>query len=82
MYLFRKNHGAISVFLILILVPCMLVSSIFVDISRVQLSKAVAESSAELALNTLKTYYDYDLSRYYGLMGSCQNISDYYETVM
>lgn len=82
MYRFGKNHGAISVFLILILVPCMLISSIFVDISRVQLSKAVAESSAELALNTLKTYYDYDLSRCYGLMGSCQNISDYYDTVM
>jgi len=81
MTLFQKNHGAISVFLILILVPCMLISSIFVDISRVQLSKAVAESSAELALNTLKTYYDYDLSQYYGLMGSCQNIGDYYSTV-
>ncbi|MCI8530170.1 MAG: hypothetical protein HFH82_13630 [Lachnospiraceae bacterium] len=81
MSLFRKNHGAISVFLIIILVPCMLVSSIFVDISRVQLSKTVAESSAELALNTLKTYYDYDLSQYYGLMGSCQNISEYYGVV-
>lgn len=81
MFLFQKNHGAISVFLILILVPCMLVSSIFVDISRVQFGRAAAESSAELALNTLKTYYDYDLSQYYGLMGSCQNISEYYSIV-
>lgn len=81
MFLFQKNHGAISVFLILILVPCMLVSSIFVDISRVQFGRAAAESSAELALNTLKTYYDYDLSQYYGLMGSCQNISEYYGIV-
>lgn len=81
MSLFQKNHGAISVFLIIILVPCMLVSSIFVDISRVELSKAVAESSADLALSTLMTNYDYDLSQFYGLMGSCQDIDKYYSMV-
>lgn len=78
---FHKNRGAISVFLVIILVPCMLVSSIFVDISRVQLSRAVAESSADLALSTLMTYYDYDLNEYYGLMGSCQDIDAYYSSV-
>lgn len=81
MLLFTKNRGAISVFLVIILVPCMLIASIFVDISRVELSKAVAESSADLALSTLMTNYDYDLCEYYGLMGSCQNISEYYSTV-
>lgn len=75
---FHKNRGAISVFLVIILVPCMLIASIFVDISRVQLSRAVAESSADLALSTLMSNYDYDLNEYYGLMGSCQNISEYY----
>ena len=78
MQCFHKNRGAISVFLVIILVPCMLIASIFVDISRVQLSRAVAESSADLALSTLMSNYDYDLSEYYGLMGSCQNISEYY----
>ena len=81
MFCFRKNHGAISVFLVMILVPCMLIASIFVDISRVQLARAVAESSADLALSTLMSNYDYDLSEYYGLMGSCQNISEYYSLV-
>ena len=47
MQLFRRNDGAISVFLVMILVPCMLVASIFVDISRVSLGRAVAESSAD-----------------------------------
>ena len=78
MLCFHKNRGAISVFLVIILVPCMLIASIFVDISRVQLSRAVAESSADLALSTLMSNYDYDLNEYYGLMGSCQNISEYY----
>lgn len=81
MQLFRRNDGAISVFLVMILVPCMLVASIFVDISRVSLGRAVAESSADLALNTLMTYYDHDLSEAYGLIGSCQNISDYFDMV-
>lgn len=81
MFCFHKDRGAISVFLVIILVPCMLISSIFVDISRVQLARAVAESSADLALSTLMTNYDYDLSEYYGLMGSCQNISEYYDMV-
>lgn len=81
MFCFHKNRGAISVFLVIILVPCMLIASIFVDISRVQLARAVAESSADLALSTLMTNYDYDLSEYYGLMGSCQNISEYYSLV-
>lgn len=81
MFCFHKNRGAISVFLVIILVPCMLIASIFVDISRVQLARAVAESSADLALSTLMTNYDYDLNEYYGLMGSCQNISEYYSLV-
>jgi len=56
----------------------MLIASIFVDISRARLARAVAESSADLALSTLMTNYDYDLSQYYGLMGSCQNIGEHY----
>lgn len=81
MFWFRNNRGAISIFLVIILVPCMLVASIFVDISRVQLARAVAESSGDLALSTLMTNYDYDLSEYYGLMGSCQDIGNYYSQV-
>lgn len=75
----KKTHGAVSVFLVLILVPCIVVSSIFVDISRVHLSKNVAASSADLALNSLMTNYDYDLSDWYGLAASCQSIDEFYE---
>lgn len=74
----RNNRGAVSIFLILVLVPCIAISCIFVDLSRVQLSKSSAEASADLALNTLLTNYDADLSEYYGLIGSCQNIEDFY----
>ena len=51
----------------------------FVDLSRVKLSQGVATSSADLALNSLMANYDKDLSEFYGLMASCQNIEDFYE---
>ena len=78
MYRFGRTKGAVSVFLVIILVPCLLVSSLFVDLARIHLSKNVAEASADLALNTLMTYYDADLSEYYGMVASCQDIDSFY----
>ncbi len=73
------QRGAISVFLVIILIPCIVISGMFVDLSRVKLSQGVATSSADLALNSLMANYDKDLSEFYGLMASCQNIEDFYE---
>lgn len=78
MQFFRQKNGAISIFLVIILVPCMMVSSLFVDIGRVHLSKGMANSSADLALNTLMTRYDADLKEFYGLAASCQSIDEFY----
>ncbi len=76
MKIFRKNNGAVSVFLALILVPTLLITSIFVDVGRVYLSRSVVESSADLALNSVITRYDRDLLEWYGLMGSTQNVEE------
>lgn len=73
------QKGAISVFLVIILIPCIVISATFVDLSRVKLAQGVASSSADLALNSLMSNYDTDLNDYYGLIGSCQNIEDFYE---
>lgn len=75
----RGSRGAVSVFLVIILVPCMLVSSIFVDVGRVYLGQGMADASADLALNTLMTNYDEDLNDWYGMISSCQNIDEFYE---
>lgn len=75
----KNTNGAVSVFLVIILVPCMLVSSLFVDLGRVELSKTMAESAGDLALNSLLTKYDADLKEYYGMVASCQNIEDFYQ---
>lgn len=75
----KNTYGAVSVFLVIILVPCIVISSMFVDLGKVYLGKSLANSAGELALNTVMTNYDYDLSDYYGLVASCQNIEEFYE---
>ena len=62
MNFFRKKDGAVSVFLVIILVPCIFISAMFVDLGRVYLSDGMAYSSADLALNTLLTQYDSELN--------------------
>lgn len=74
-----SEKGAISMFLVIILVPCIAFTSMFVDLSRVKLAQGMTTSAADLALNSLMANYDKDLSEYYGLMGSCQNIEEFYE---
>lgn len=75
----RENRGAVSIFLILVLVPCIAISCIFVDLARAKLAQSMAESAADLALNALLTNYDADLSEYYGLIGSEQEISKHFD---
>ncbi len=80
MKLFQKKHGAVTVFLVIILVPVMLVSSIFVDVCRLELAQSVVNSAGDLALNTLLSQYDSDLNEFYGMMASCQSIDEFYDT--
>lgn len=79
MNFYHRNRGAVSIFLIIVLVPCIVISSIFVDLGRVHLSRTQNTASADLALNTLLTNYDGDLKEWYGLIGSCQTIEEFYE---
>lgn len=74
------ERGAVSVFLTLVLVPCIVLTCIFGDLSRVQLSQAAAASAGDLALYSLMSRYDEALKEYYGLVASCQNIDDFYDT--
>lgn len=76
MSFFKKAKGAVSIFLVIILVPMMTVSSAFVDAGKVKLGSAMAESAGDLALNTALTNYDTDLKDLYGLMATAQDTSD------
>lgn len=79
--LFSKQRGAVTVFLVIILVPTITICSLFVDASRMELAKPVVQSAGNLALNTMLTEYDELLNEIYGLLGSCQDTDDLKETV-
>ena len=78
---FEKSKGAISIFLVIILVPMMTVSSLFVDVSKVSLARAVADSASDLALNTALSCYDTDLKDLYGLLATAQDTSELYSSL-
>lgn len=87
MDLFKRTKGAISIFLVIILVPMMTVSALFVDASKVSLARSAATSAGDLALNTALTDYDTLLKDMYGLFATAQNteelyakLEDYYRT--
>lgn len=75
----KRNKGAVTVFLTLILVPCMIFTCAFGDVSRVALSKSQAVGAADLALYSLMANYDEELKEWYGLVASCQTIDEFYK---
>lgn len=77
--MFKKvndNRGAVSIFLLIVLIPMMIISSIFVDMSRVRLASSVATAAGDLTLNTALTNYDSVLKNMYGLFATSQNLDD------
>ena len=73
MRFFRKNDGAVSVFLVIILVPMLVVTSLFVDVARLHLGQAMIDSAGDLTLNTAMTEFDEKLNDYFGLLGTCKS---------
>ena len=72
----REAKGAISVFLIIVLLPMMTMAGVFIDLARSKLAQEVVVSSADLALNTVLTDYDKDLKDYFGLLASCTDTQE------
>lgn len=73
MEFFRKKNGAVSVFLVIILVPMLVVTSLFVDVARLHLGQAMIDSAGDLTLNTAMTEFDEELNDYFGLLGTCKS---------
>ena len=74
------SYGAVTVFLTLILVPCIIFTCAFGDVSRVQLSRSQATAASDLALYSLMANYDESLKEWYGLVASCQDVDSFYDT--
>lgn len=71
-----SSRGAISIFLVIVLVPTITCSSLFVDASRVKSAQSLVSSAGDLTLNTVLSQYDVDLNEFYGLMASAQDTDD------
>ena len=63
----RRNRGAISIFLVMILVPTMLLSAVLIDGSRMASAKAMTQEAADLAAASALTSYNQKLKDEYGL---------------
>lgn len=73
-YKLKSDHrGAVTVFIVLILIPSIAFTGFFVDFARVKLYKQQAISTADTYANSVLSYYDGILQDIYGLYGISQN---------
>lgn len=77
--LMRQTKGAISIFLVIVLLPMLTVASVFVDTARIELANSMAESAGDLTLNTALTNYDSELKNLYGLFAASQDMDELME---
>lgn len=83
----KKQKGAISVFLTLVLVPVMIFSLLTVDAARIYSSKVVISDAGEMAMNAALAQYDEELFDKYGFFGMAStpeamesSLSEYFQT--
>ncbi len=72
----RSCRGALAVFMSIIIIPLITITSAFVDSSKIILARSLAESAGDLALNTVLTNFDKDLNEYFGLIASAQSTDE------
>lgn len=68
MSFFFKNNGAISVFLVIVLVPVLLIAGVTTDAARIYTSKIVISDAGEMALNAGLSQYETSLHDKYGFL--------------
>lgn len=73
-----KHRGSISIFLAIILLPCLTFTGLMVDYANINLSKAIVESAGELSTNAALADYDTVLKDVYGLFAMSQKAEDPY----
>lgn len=85
----RKDvRGAISLFLVAILLPMMVISALMVDTARYHLAKAMVSNAGDLAMNGALADYDSILKDVYGLFAMSQaddvtkNVKRYFEETL
>lgn len=82
----RRMQGAISLMLVIILLPMMTLSALLVDTARYNMAKSMVSSAGDLAMNAALADYDTVLKDVYGLFAMAQseeewqaNVKQYFE---
>ena len=63
----KKIKGAISIFLVMILIPTMLFSAVLIDASRMASARAMTQEAADLAAASALASYNLDMKEDFGL---------------
>ena len=77
----RKTKGAITIFLILIMLPMFTFSGLIVDGSRISAAKTRVSGAGDLAMNAALSEYDKNLYEIYGLFAVSKNMDELSENV-
>lgn len=74
---FRKTKGAISVFLVLVLLPVMLFGGLTTDAARIYFSKVTISDAGEMAMNAALANYNAELMDEFGFMAMDSDPASY-----
>ena len=77
----NNNKGAISVFLVIVLLPMMIFSWILIDSARVKLAYSRVVAATDMTMNASLSNYDGILKDMYGLFAVSQSKSDLMENL-
>lgn len=77
----RTTKGAISIFLVMILVPTLLLSAVLIDGSRMASARAMTQEAGDLAAASALASYNQDLKDEYGLFAikDADKVEDIYK---
>lgn len=73
MNIFKKNEGAITVYICIILSIMLVLTGVLVDGARARVAEAQVQSAVEAAANSLLANYDNILKEWFGLMALSEN---------
>ena len=63
----RRLKGAVSIFLVIITIPCLLLSAVLIDGSRLSSARAMTQEATDLAAASILASYDQTLKDEFGL---------------
>lgn len=72
----RKYNGAISLFMVIILLSSFIFGGVFIDASRIYVAKSKVRNAANSALRSSMSYYSKPLVSEYGLYGAKESEAD------